>query len=572
VIKNEAHDFSTAIELYQAILALAGWTDAETIFGMSQDALLKELQKLFDTAQILFVVDDIDTLTTAGRDPGMDPIYKLLLRAESGGKVLYTMRNAPTQSLANSIEVQGLDGDEELRPFVEICAKQFNLPRPTDAFIEGELSAATERRPLAVEVLIGLRRTTGDYQAALKLYEGHEGDELRSYLFQREYSALPKDNRARLLLGALGLLGRPSNFSQLRSVLQFSPEQLSDAISQTLEMFLQTTISAEGETIYSMGAATEQFINSASTRLPVYDKLKASVQYFKSPFLPKNPQMAQIQFEVTRLFNHNDISRAVEFLTKPSYPANVTQHPTFKMLLGRAYAKSLPPKYEEARDAFKFAAAHGSADIQGYRDWYWMEKDSGFNDLGAVEVCDIVLDMKVAHAETKAEFDTKKGFIYRGLASQSFAVDPEKSITYQIEALTSLLNSVERYKKIAGESERYAKTSDVLRETFRYLFISVSRLISAQRSDLIDRVFKFFIKEAKSKRFSFDLIEAPIMDCARIMSNTKTNELVRNFRTFLQRLQGNFEPKNGLRFSDENVRTRIYNALKQCAEALALRC
>jgi hypothetical protein len=572
VIKNEAHDFSTAIELYQAVLLLVGWTNAEAIYEMSQDILVSELQKLFDTAQILLVVDDIDTLTTAGRDPGMDALYKLLVRAQAGGKILYTMRNAPTQSLANSIEVPGLDPEEELSPFVEICANQFKLPPPSTSFITGELSAATERRPLAVEVLIGLRRTTGDYQEALRLYQGHEGDELRSYLFQREYSALPKDNRARLLLAALGLLGRPSTFSQLRSVLQFSPEQLSDAISQTLEMFLQTTLSLEGETTYSMGAATEQFINSASSKIFGYDKLKASVQYFKSPFLPKNPQMAQIQFEVTRLFNHGDFSRAVEFLTKPDYPAAITQHPTFNMLKGRAYAKSIPPKYEEAREAFKFSAAHGASDIQGFREWYWMEKDSGFNDLGAIEVCDIVIGMKGAHGEVKAEFGTKKGFVYRGLATQTFAVDPEKSISYQIEALVALLDSLEKYKRISTESERYAKTISVLGESFRYLFISVSRLLSAQRADLVDRVFKFFAAEAKLKRFGFDLIEAPTIDCARIMANTKSVESLKSYRTFLQRLYGAFEQRNGIKFDDEKVRAKIIDTAKKCTDLLALRC
>jgi len=344
IIKSQAHDFSTAMEFYQAILALVGWTDSETIYSSNETELISELQKLIETAQLLIVVDDIDTLTTAGRDPGMDTLYRMIVRSPSGGKILYTLRNAPTQSLANAIEVPGLDPSGELIEFVRACSTQFKVPEPDSAFIKGDLSVATERRPLAVEVMIGLRRTCGDYHEALNLYKGREGDELRVYLFQREYSALPADNKARLFLAALALLGRPTSFSELKSILQFSAEQLNDCVSQTLEMFLQTSRAESGETIYLLGSATEQFINTVSSGLKVYDKLKASVQYFKSPFLPKNPQMSQILFDVTRLFNRSDFSRAAELLSNAGYSAGITQHPIFNMLKGRAFAKLRPPQ------------------------------------------------------------------------------------------------------------------------------------------------------------------------------------------------------------------------------------
>jgi hypothetical protein len=275
--------------------------------------------------------------------------------------------------------------------FVRVCSDQFKVLMPDEEFVVGDLAHVTERRPLAVELLIGLRRTCGTYKEALGLYKGREGDELRAYLFQREYSTLPRDNRSRLFLAALALLGRPASFSELKSILQFSAEQLNDCVSQTLEMFLKTSLSATGETKFSLGAATEQFITGASIELPVYDKLKASVQYFKSPFLPQNRQMSQIQFEVLRLFNQSDYNRAAEVLRRPGYPAVITQHPVFNMLMGRALAKLKPPKLEDARSAFSFAATHGSTDVQGYREWYWMERDSRFNEFKAIEVCDTVL-------------------------------------------------------------------------------------------------------------------------------------------------------------------------------------
>jgi hypothetical protein len=569
IVKNQAYDFSNSLEFFQAILTLVGWTEADKIASSSESEAVSELQKLFDTAQLLLVVDDIDTLTTAGRDPGMDTLYRLLVRSHSGGKILYTLRNAPTQSLANAIEVPGLDLGGELTEFVSACSKQFNVPEPDREFVFGDLSHLTERRPLAVEVLIGFRRTCGDYREALQLYRGREGDELRAYLFQREYSALPTDNRARLFLAALALLGRPASFSELQSILQFSPEQLNDCVSQTLEMFLQAAPDSSGETRFSLGAATEQFITRVSTGLSVYDRLKAGIQYFKSPFLPKNPQMSQLQFDVGRLLNQQDFARAAEILSMPGYPASITQHPTFNMLKGRAFAKLKPPKYEEARAAFTFAATHGSTDIQGFREWYWMEKDSGFNELRAIEVCDSIIGRKSMASEVKAEFNTKKGQTFRGLAVQAFPVDPEKSISYQAEALSALLESFELYHKAKPEQEQFSRTRDALRDVFRYLFISASRSLSAQRPDLVNSILRFFAQEAKSKRYYFDLAETPAIDCIKILSSPRTSEEYPRNRAFIQKLQGVFDAKVGLKFRDETARSRIILAGRAAVGKLA---
>jgi len=119
-----------------------------------------------------------------------------------------------------------------------------------------------------------------------------------------------------------------------------------------------------------------------------------------------------------------------------------------------------------------------------------MEKDSGSNEMGAVEVCGAVIRLKGISDDCKAEFYTKKGLVFRGLAVQGFPVDPEKSIVYQTEALSALLESVELYQKSTYDQERFSKTRDSLRDVFRFLFICAARSLSAQRRDLIDLIFR----------------------------------------------------------------------------------
>ena len=100
-------DFANERELYESILTLASWT-SEPLNDLSLIALKTEIKALFDLTSNFVVIDDIDTLTTQGHEAGFDFLYGTLWKARRRSKILYTIRNAPTQSLANSIEVQVL--------------------------------------------------------------------------------------------------------------------------------------------------------------------------------------------------------------------------------------------------------------------------------------------------------------------------------------------------------------------------------------------------------------------------------------------------------------------------------
>jgi len=231
------------------------------------------------------------------------------------------------------------------------------------------------------------------------------------------------------------------------------------------------------------------------------------------------------------------------------------------MLKGRAFARLMPPKYDDARDAFSFAAAHGSLDIQGYREWYWMEKDSGFSILKAIDVCDHVLELKGVAGGARAEFHTKKGLALRDLAVPSFPVDPEKSIAYLTGALASLLESVELYHVAATDRDHFAKTRAQLQDTFRFMFICVARSLGASRPDLVQLIFKFF-GDQKATRHHFDALEVPAMDCIRILAKPRSADDITPNRSFLLRLQGTVGTAFGLKFRDEGARVRISTAAK----------
>jgi hypothetical protein len=148
-------DFTNEKELYEAILTLADWT-SNPIDTMELDGLKGEIRELFDLTSNFIIIDDIDTLTTKGLEAGFDFLYSVLWWSKRKSKILYTTRNAPSQSLANAIEVRGLE-DPDYSEFVKVCADQFGVQHPEPSFVMSKLSAISERRPLVVENIIALK-------------------------------------------------------------------------------------------------------------------------------------------------------------------------------------------------------------------------------------------------------------------------------------------------------------------------------------------------------------------------------------------------------------------------------
>ena len=170
-------DFTNEKELYQAILSLGNWTSSD-LSDVSLTDLKAEIRAFFDTTANFIVIDDIDTLTTQGQEAGFDFLYGVLWRAKRRSKVLYTLRNAPSHSLANAIEVPGLALGGEYEEFVRVCCEQFRVKEPEPTFRDGRLAAVTEQRPLVVESIIALRRNAGDYERAIQLFEQSSGDDV----------------------------------------------------------------------------------------------------------------------------------------------------------------------------------------------------------------------------------------------------------------------------------------------------------------------------------------------------------------------------------------------------------
>ena len=347
-------DFDSSLSLYRAILVSSSWYTENDIEELLEDKLIELVENLFEELSIFLVIDDIDTLTTKGEDGGLENLLEICARSKKRSKILYTLRNAPTQALKHSVKVLGLTTSQEISEFLGLCCKQFkvSMPAPDDS---GRLIAATEGRPLLIESVVALRRSCESYGAALKLFEDRAGTNARDYVFRREWDALTNNRRSRLLLAALSVLKERATSEEIGQILSADEEQVRESIGETLEMFLEVQ-EYKGVTTYSLGRMTQTFVARESRSLDLYEQIKQRVATFRRNFHPSLPALnslrAQVERELSRAARSDEreaFSRVWSLVDNTDLEPRISEHPGFMELRGEVALRMVPLKLNEAR-------------------------------------------------------------------------------------------------------------------------------------------------------------------------------------------------------------------------------
>lgn len=467
----EEPDFYDEISLLKKIILHSGGEpDAQGQVGDQRQQLRRILSEYFDQFSYLIVLDDIDTLTTKGIDPGADFLYRLLSRARKRSKVLYTTRNAPTQSIVNSIEVPGLVGEDYVQ-FVNECVARFKTPEPDQDFRDNRLPTLSERRPLVIESIIALARTAGGFQGAERLFTQNVGDNVRDYVFAREWDSL-SNGLERPLLAALADLKRPATFDDLRVVLQSNDSTIRDAIGGVREMFLSVDDAGE-DTLYSLAPLTRAFVNSKKVSLSLYPAVRARVQNFKKSIKLTSPEVARLTASVRalvplRLLTHNgdNLRDALNIVRSPDLPERITEDPVFRCLKGYVEAIQSRPDMSAVRENFLYATQmKHEPEFHELIAWLNAEKDSNTFEVHVFNIMNTVISGRRYSEDEKIGMISRKATTAYHFAKQKIYSDPESAVKGLRE---SLLLHFRAFKLNAltgsamlGVSEKYARnTSD----------------------------------------------------------------------------------------------------------------
>ena len=501
-------DFSNERELYEALLTLGSWT-SESLTDLTLQQLREEIRSFFDLTSNFLVVDDIDTLTTEGTEAGFDFLYGVLWRSKRRSRILYTLRNAPTQSLANAIEVPGLEaGDYE--EFVEVCAAQFRVQAPDAGFVQGKLSELSERRPLVIESIIALARTAGSYKRAVELFEEGAGEDVRSYVFQREWNSLPADNHGRYVLAILALYSEPIVFADIVALTHYEAGRVRDALAAIREMFLQVNDAGE-EATYQVGALTRAFVLEQSKKLDQYPALKERVTKYRRSFFPDNPILSRLRDRIELLISKGRrfgdkeaLKQALAITMDKTLAPSITEDPRFNCLQGFVSATQVPPKLDDARIYFGRAfAMKFEPDIEQITSWYFAERDSGHGLEQSLKIADFVSSSKTYDEDTKFVFLGRKATLLFNRGRENIHFDPSRGAQDLEAALNLHLICYE--KAFEGGSNRLSKVEEYARNSAFVLFQFLTA--NHRRDDLFSAIQRIL----DSSALKFDPLEDPLV-------------------------------------------------------------
>jgi ABC-type oligopeptide transport system ATPase subunit len=556
-------DFADERELYEAILTLSNWT-SESLSDLDLNSLKGEMRELFDLTANVIVIDDIDTLTTKGLEAGFDFLYTLLIRAKKRSKILYTLRNAPSHSLANAIEVPGLEPGAEYNNFVSVCARQFKVPSPEQSFIDGKLSIISERRPLVVESIIAMRRTTSNYAEAIRLFEEGPGDDVRAYVFQREWMALPTDNFARNILAVMALYDAPLTFTDLVNLSRYDEGRVSDALSVTREMFLRLN-EIGNETTFELGALTKAFILSQAKKLAHYENIKERVRQYKKTMYPENPVLTRLRNKIENLvergrrYDPTFIEQAWTAISEETFPVSMTEDPRFLELKGYVGSSMNPPRLEDARRLFSdaFKLKH-EPDAIHLRAWYRAENESGIGFDQCMLIAEYVAQGKKYSEYEKLEFLGRKGTALFMRAKEIGFGNPHEAADDFMAALklhlmlyrkTTILNTYGN-----NRSEEYSINTAY--QLFDFL------IVNGNPEEFIDRALEL----CGTKEIVLDPLEDPLIRAVGMIGRLRLQ------KKFSARLKGRLEylrrEFGKSPWDDSGAKTRVDQAIERAIRNL----
>lgn len=504
-------DFKDERSLYEAILT-EGSSDYDSLDNLTLVELKAGISSLFNVKSCFIVVDDIDTLTTKGLEAGFEFLIGALYKAKRRSRLLYTLRNAPSQALSNSIDVPGLN-DAEYLQFVELACSQFGVEPPGSKCRDEELSSVSERRPLVIESVVALRRRVDTYERAIELFKSSGGDDVRRYVFRREWDSIKPSSRGRELLALLAFYKAKIEYVDIVALMYDNAAIVPDALAEVQEMFVQ--VEREGETsLYRLNELTRSFVLDACKELDNYSALKARVSKFVTNIYADSPELSRTLRRVEQLLSASSRNSdpqagqaAWSVLIQAKDNELIREDPRFMAACGFAALHLRPINIADAREYFQnsFAMRHGP-DVQYIRAWFLAEQVLDGADHYTGVIYQLVDQAREYDDAIRLEFMSRRAAALYNIAKGGFWSDPEKSVTRLLEAIKLHARG---YRMTASDNTKQAHTFQ--RNFTNSTFLLKNYLIKAGKfDDLVTHI----VELAKLPGARLDPLLEPVREVA----------------------------------------------------------
>jgi KaiC/GvpD/RAD55 family RecA-like ATPase len=353
-------DFEDLGSLFNAILkALAHEmpvSEEEPSFAELSDRLVEALS----TIPSLVVVDDLDSLSPEEQKETVAALNSVALRTVgrelAPSRVLMTSRidqGLPPTAIVN---IRGLERPDFDLHLANLCAA-FDI-EPYVGRDLSEIFEASSGSPLFAASIVRLVKLGENRRDVVAKWHGSDGEEVRSFAFQRELERLTS-MEARVLYAVL-LLGE-TTLSDVAEIVDMQPRAVRDQIAGLQAYHLMATVTnRRGDSAISVPDELQTVVELVRTRLGASAKqVEEAVARAHERSGNQERQVGTSIRTIVRLWEADRFDEAV--ITAQELRTKFPRNGDAASILGASLLRTRPPRYREADLELDAAAKLGCA-------------------------------------------------------------------------------------------------------------------------------------------------------------------------------------------------------------------
>ncbi|MGN6773468.1 MAG: RNA-binding domain-containing protein [Rhizobiaceae bacterium] len=340
-------DFSDIGSLFNAILRTLHYefpvSDEEPSFAETSDRLVEALSII----PSLIVVDDLDTLLPDEQKETVAALNSLALRTVGRdlppSRVLMTSRIDQGLPPTAIVKIRGLEREDFQVHFTNLCTV-FGISPFRGAEFEDVFEAAFGS-PLFAASILRLIKLGEDRREVVEKWRGADGEEVRSFAFERELSRL-SGMQARVLYAVM-LLGE-TTLKDLAEVLGMSSRTVRDQVSELQAYHLLATVTREqGDSAISVPSELQAVLDLIKEQLA--DAAKPVEESVARAHEKSGNQQRQVGASIRSIASLWAAGQPDEALIiAQDLRRKFSENGDVASVLGSALLRVKPPKYRDA--------------------------------------------------------------------------------------------------------------------------------------------------------------------------------------------------------------------------------
>ncbi len=421
--------------------------ESEDYDDVAISIIKQELRSALPIFPSLIIVDDIDSLEDDEQRKVVDSCRQL---GSNNVRFLVTTRKKLAYSSDLCIDIPGMPIDEYSQ-YVDLTCTKYNSSSLNRNAI-GRLHSATDGSPLLTSSILRLIKFGYKFDAAIKEWKGHAGEDARDAAIRREIDSL-KRNSKRALLG-IYYFGSCS-VTELKQALVFQPNQLLECLEELQSLFLVSEPSIiEGEKRYSLSNTTALVVKSNERELALdFDKIKTSIKNLRAGTDTSGKQG-------NRKYIGLIIRQSVAFLKEEKYLEAIRtvdeglkkykENPDLLLMKARCLSEQPKPDYDSIKNIAAKAVKKGQKRERAFEYWYLAESETS-SVTGIIECC----------LESVRVLGSNKSVWYQRLAKGYLSRAKLRGVEVGYDDIVEASNSLTQSLKTSGDADKKQLLKDL---------------------------------------------------------------------------------------------------------------